>query len=206
MNPEIFPHLRKAEEMHVSVTNSLTQKHTAMERTELFARFLSIMISHHESILTLLREPRLVGSALALFRPLVETGFRGHFAAFLATDDQVQAIKHGIQPYPHFNDMATSLDEIFGTSGLFSKYKGETWKALCGFTHSGLEQLSRRVRPDRAFGADYEPDLIVELINSSTSALVLTSIPYLQLANLKESAKTVSDRYIALYQMQPKTP
>ena len=200
MNPEIVPRLRKAEEMHVCVTNSLTQKHTATERSELFARFLSIMISHHESILTLLRIQPLAGSALALFRPLVETGFRGHFAAFLATDEQIQRIKSGTLKYPFFNDMATSLDETFGTSGLFSKYKGDTWKALCGFAHSGLEQLGRRVKPDGTLGAEYETELIIQLINSSTSVLVLTSIPYLQLATLEEAAKNVSDRYISLYE------
>ena len=188
--------------MHVCINHSLTQRHTGNERSELFARFLSIMISHHESILRLLEEQRLAGSALALFRPLVETGFRGHFAAFLASDEQILQIKRGGTPYPPFNDMATSLDETFGTTGLFSKFKGDTWKALCGFTHSGLEQLSRRRRPDGALGAGYEVELVTQLINSSTSALVLTAIPYLQLVHLEEVAKAVSDYYIALYQKQ----
>lgn len=187
--------------MHVYVNKQIVGKHEANERLEMFARFLSLMISHHESILILIKQDRLVGSALALFRPLIETGFRGHFAAFLATDEQIQEIKLGSEPYPRFNDMATSLDEVFETNGLFSQYKGATWKALCGFTHCGLEQLSRRVHPDGTMGADYEPSLICDLINSSTSALILTTIPYMKLAKLDEAAKAVSDQYVALYQL-----
>jgi hypothetical protein len=203
MNPAIVPHLRRAEEMHVCVTNRLLQKQTGDERCELFSRFLSIVISHHESILILLlHKPQLAGSALVLLRSLVETACRGQFAAFLANDEQVQEIKDDEIKYPHFNEMAERLDKHFDQNALFSRFAGETWTALCGFTHSGLEQLSRRKRPDGAIGAAYEDELIIQLINHSTAALVLTAIPYLQLVKLEEDAKAVSDYYVTLHRKE----
>jgi uncharacterized protein DUF6988 len=158
-----------------------------------------MMMSHHEAILTLLEHERLVGSAFTLFRPLVETAFRGLFTGFLATPEQIEKIKLGGEPYGEWNKLAASLDATFDNDGLFTQYGGTAWKTLCGFTHSGLEQLCRRIQSDGKVQPFYQVDEINELINSSTAVLVLTAIPYLEAVKNPGASKTVSDLYIKLY-------
>jgi hypothetical protein len=156
-------------------------------------------MSHHESILVLLRDDRLTGSAFALFRPLVEAIFRGLFTGFLATEAQVQEIKVGREPYPPFNEVAASLDKLFKAGGFFSQYGGQTWKTLCGYTHTGLEQLCRRVKPGGLIQANYEPTAINEVVNSSTAALVIATTSYLELVKNDKAYKSIAEQYLTVY-------
>jgi hypothetical protein len=162
-----------------------------------------MMMSHHEAILTLLTHNRLVGSAFTLFRPLVETAYRGLFTGFLATDEEVRKITKGDQPYGEWNKLAARLDEKFQYDGVFTMYAGPAWKALCGYTHTGLEQLSSRIQPDGKVQPRYEVDEINELINSSTSALVLAVIPFLEAIKNPGASKSLSDFYVGLYRVPP---
>ena len=97
-------------------------------RKALFAAFVSTMMTHHEAIFTLVNTERLTGSAFALFRPMVEAGFRGMFTGFSASDEQVQEIAEGGKPYPPFNDLVKNLDTLFNADGIFTYFGGETWK------------------------------------------------------------------------------
>jgi hypothetical protein len=121
----------RAQEMHQYIADRLAGTYQNNSRNALFAAFISTMMTHHESILTLLNHERSIGSAFALFRPLVEAGFRGMFTGFSASDEQVQEIARGGQPYPPFKDLVKTLDELFKADGVFSQFGGETWKTLC---------------------------------------------------------------------------
>src|ERR1035441_8492223 len=83
MNTQIENELGRTREMHEFVVDQLAGQYPSDDRRDLFARFLSIAQSHHEAIMTLCFQERLIGSAYALFRPLVEATNRGLFAAFL---------------------------------------------------------------------------------------------------------------------------
>src|SRR5665811_1092948 len=105
--------MRRAKEMHEFIADRFAGRYPDDGRRSLFAAFLSIAQSHHEAILLLAGQQRLLSSAFALFRPLLEVAYRGLFVAFLATDEQVEAIKIGGEPYGHFNKLAAALDEAF---------------------------------------------------------------------------------------------
>jgi hypothetical protein len=156
--------------------DQLTGKYRNEDRSALFASFMSLGQSHHEAILVLGAQERLIGSAFALFRPLIEVCYRGMFVAFLATPEQVEKIKTGGEPYGHFNELAASMDKLFKTDELFTQYAGEAWKTLNGMTHGGLEQLSRRINEHGMVGAHFEDADVQNLFASSTSVLVRTSI------------------------------
>jgi hypothetical protein len=202
---EIVIQLNNAQKVHVCVNKTLQESISGNERTELLARFLSVVISHHEAILVLLlhKEGRLTGSGLVLLRSLIEAGTRGLFAAFIATDEQVAQIKNGAKPYPSFNEMTKAIDALFGTDPLFARLGGDTWESLCGFTHTGVGQLSRRKRPDGTIGAGYTHDDILQLIKQSTAAFIMTAIPFLEFAKRTDAAKVVSDRYVSLFKQSP---
>jgi hypothetical protein len=196
----VLRNLSRADEMHLCLANELAGSYdTKGDRGFLFVAFVSVLMSHHEAILTLSKHERLAGSAFALFRPLVETSFRGLFTGFLATDDEVETIKVGGEPYGQWNELAARLDKTFDYDGVFTQYGGKAWKALCGYTHTGLEQLSSRIQPDGKVQARYEVDEINDLINSSTSASVLAIIPFLEAIGNAGDSNAVSNFYKKLY-------
>jgi hypothetical protein len=185
--------------MHQLIVDQMAGKYPSDDRSALFASFLSIAVSHHEAIMILVCHDRLIGSAFALLRPLVETAYRGLFVYFQATSEQVEKIKKGGEPYPKFNDLAASLDTLFETDGLFIQYAGDAWKTMNGYTHSGLEQLGRRINADRMLGAHFESAEIENLLQISTSLLVRAVPPFLQAMNRSEAASEVSKAFIDLY-------
>jgi hypothetical protein len=191
--------MSRAEEMHRFIADRLAGKYPDDGRRSLFAAFLSLAQSHHESILVLAGQERLLGSAFALFRPLVEAAYRGLFAAFLATDEEVENIKAGGEPYGYFNELAAALDAAFKTDELFVQFGGESWKMLNGYTHGGLEQLARRIDSEGSLGDHFDPDEVISLLASSTSLLTRTVIPFLQVMQRVEAAHAVSMKYIELY-------
>ena len=159
MDPRIETEMRRAGAMHQFIADQLAGKYPDDDRRTLFAAFVSLTQSHHEAILVLAGQERLIGSAFALFRPMVEVAYRGLFVAFLAEHAQVEKIKCGGEPYGHFNELAAALDRVFNTDGLFAQYAGEAWKMLNGLTHGGLEQLTRRIGEDGALA----PTLIQQM-------------------------------------------
>jgi hypothetical protein len=188
-----------AQQMHQLIVDELAGIYTADERIEVFSLFISIATSHHEAIIVLARHDRLVGSAFALLRSLVEAVYRGLFTAFRATPAQINAIRDGGEPYGHFNPLADSLDGIFKTDGLFAQFGGETWRSLNGYTHGGLEQLRNRINDDGAVGSHYTPESVKRLLNSSTSLFTMFAIPFLRAVGKVQSAEIVGQRYVALY-------
>ena len=185
--------------MHQFIADRLAGKYPSDDRRSLFAAFLSLAQSHHEAILVLAGRERLLGSAFALFRPLVEVAYRGLFVAFLASEEQIETIKSGGEPYGHFNKLAAALDLKFRTDELFVQFGGESWKMLNGYTHGGLEQLARRVDSKGSLGDHFDCDEIESLLASSTSVVTRTVIPFLQLMGRDEAAHAVSMKYIELY-------
>ncbi len=191
--------LNKALVMHQCIADQLAGSYSSDDRRALFAAFLSLAQSHHEAILLLATRERLIGSAFALFRPMVEVAYRGLFAAFLATDREVEAIKIGKEPYPHFNELAADLDEAFKTNGLFKQFAGQSWKILNGYTHGGLEQLTRRIDQHGVLGDHFELQEVQNLLTSSTSLLTRTAIPFLNAVKHDNGADVISLKFLELY-------
>src|SRR4051794_4668520 len=130
MDPQTKLEMKRAQEMHQFIADKAAGKYPNPDRLTLFASFFSLAQSHHESILLLCHEERLVGSAYALFRPLVEATNRGMFAAFLATEEQVEDIKRGGTPYGNVDTLTKRFDDLFDIQGLFTGYAGAAWGVM----------------------------------------------------------------------------
>ena len=186
--------------MHEFIDIQLASRYDNVLRRELFARFLWIAKSHHRAILILARQGSVIGSAFALWRPMVEAAYRGLFVGFLATEEQIVCITRGGKPYPRpFDEFAYALDDTFKTDKFFSKYAGEAWNALNGFTHGGLEQLISRMNEDGIVGDHFDSEEILDLIKSSTSLLTDTSIRFLEGMGRYEAAQAMTVKHAELY-------
>lgn len=205
MTDAIAADLLRAQKMHQIISDTLAGNYDADTRSALFAGFMSISLCHHEAILSLLTVNRLTASALALMRPLVEAGCRGLFVKFEATDEEVEIVRTGGEPYPTFRNLIEILDNRFGTDKLFSQY-GDMWKLLNDFTHTGIEQLSNRFDENGTIGSHHSEATICELINSSTSTMTRIAIPFLGSQKSPEAATIINDAYVGLYPIPDQSP
>ncbi|HEY1903306.1 MAG TPA: hypothetical protein VGG56_12785 [Terracidiphilus sp.] len=158
-------------------------------RALLALAYAAITLEHQYAILTLSRS-NIRGSALALLRPQVETAFRGLWAMKCATDDQVEAIgQGGTELFPRFRETAKILDAAYGYQE-YPYFRGiaQEWRGLCGLTHSGLEQLSRRFRDDGSVGPNYPDEQIAGLLHFSPSVTAALFVPVFVLIGYQDKA------------------
>ena len=199
MDSQTENEMRRAQEMQQFVADQLAGKYPSDDRRALLASFLSLAQSHHEAIIVLCCHERLIGSAYALLRPLVEVVCRGSFVGFVATPEQIETIKQGGNPYGTFKELATKLDDVFKTEGLFTRHAGESWKALSGLAHGGLEQLSRRMGGNGEIGCHFEQEDVQLLLANSTSLLFRIAIQFLGAMDRQDACDAVTAKYVALY-------
>ncbi len=137
-------------------------------RNDLVYAYVALVLEHQNAIVNLIRL-NLVGSALALLRPQVETAFRGLWVNLIACDEQITAIgQRGEEPFPPFRKMVEELDTRYDAGGWLLGF-ADDWKPLNGFTHLGLEQLGRRFRSGGDIASSYEEDVVSRLATYSAT-------------------------------------
>ncbi len=115
--------------------------------------YLDLCIEHVAGINLLVRND-LIGTALALHRPILEIHLRSAWLTHCATPQQIEQVI--IDPDFKFpNDMTKQIDTAVGTQMLFRNFKSSTWSTLCGLTHSGIEQLCARVTDADEIGPNF---------------------------------------------------
>lgn len=117
------------------------------------------------------------GSAFTLLRSVVETFYRGMWLMFCGSDDDIAEIRAGKFEFKMgFKAMMGAVDGKLGGSGVF--IGPAEWKSMCGFAHSGAEQLTRRFRPDGQLMPNYPEEEVLGLLLVATTmmAVMVTSI------------------------------
>jgi hypothetical protein len=182
-------------DFHQFIVSTLDKaRYQETPRNLLALAYAGITLEHQYAILTLSRN-NIRGSALALLRPQVETAFRGLWTIKCATDDQVEAIdENGAEPFPRFRDMAKVLDTAYGC-GEYEYFQGiaQEWRALCGLTHSGLEQLGRRFQDDGNVGPNYPDEQIASLLHFSASVSAAIFVPVFILIGYQDKATALEN-------------
>jgi hypothetical protein len=112
-------------------------------RTLTVIGLISCLIEHQESILLLVMHDK-VGSASALFRPVVEGSYRALWINLPATDAEVTKFNEKDKIDLEFGDIATALDNTYRMEGYFQDIKTQAWKHLNSYTHGGMHQIGRR--------------------------------------------------------------
>jgi hypothetical protein len=158
-------------------------------RNDLVFAYIALVLEHQNAIATLIR-CKLVGSALALLRPQIETAFRGLWVNLIASESEVTAIAQtGAEPFPRFKQMAKDLDLRYGSGGWLQMF-ADMWGTLNGYTHSGLEQLGRRFGEDGNLTSNYPDEVIAEVAVVSGTVSIGLIVPIFR--HLGLDAKAVS--------------
>lgn len=166
------PLIAKAFELHNWFTQRLDGLDISRDRRVLLAvSCYDVAIEHHIGIAALLRS-RIIGSALALVRPLFETFVRSVWLRHCATDEQI-GLYVSDRLDLQFWQILESVEKIDGFGGsVLSGLKKNAWRAMNSYTHGGIQQAGRRTS-----GAYIEPDFsteeIVEVIKLAGSFCLL---------------------------------
>jgi hypothetical protein len=142
-------------------------------RCALAMTFSSIAYEHAQSILFLSSHRGFFGSAMALFRPLLETIIRGEWLYFCASDENCIEFANDqlhLDSNP-FKRMSVDLDTKFGVPR-FDTYK-PFFSKMCDYTHTGHDAVSRRSYPYSEPSPDYIEAQIRSLLDQSCLALVM---------------------------------
>jgi hypothetical protein len=139
------------------------------DRSELVYACVDIALEHQKAIVCLVKN-NMFGSASALVRPVYETLLRALWINGCAGELEIKGLRSdpGFQ-FPGRSGMLKQIAEAYRTD-LFSKLiNEEIWQAMCGYTHSGLQQLSRRFSADGSFiTPNYSEGEVLETLYGAT--------------------------------------
>jgi hypothetical protein len=145
----------------------------------------------HQSTMRILVEQNHRGSAFALLRPQIEACFRGLWVQQLASEIDVEAIrKDGAEPFPKFKKMAKDLDDALSADGLFTGI-ATGWQTMSGFTHSGLQHLSRFSLSSGVLAPKYSDEDTCRVLRISASAALLMLPPVFRMNGMTEKAASI---------------
>ena len=130
--------------------------------------------------------------AFALLRPAFESYVRGIWLSDCAKQVEISDFATGAwQKVPSMGNMVDQLESTasFGT-GILTQSFSSNWETLCGFTHSGIEQVQMHIS-----GGDIEsncsPEQIDEALNFAGACAVMAGIAMATLADDLEAAKRI---------------
>lgn len=167
-------------------------------RTQPLLAYVGLGLEHVDSIIILMKHGN-VGSALALYRPVIEILLRGSWTAACANDEQVQAMRKDDFRFPDSVTLVKDLDKALGTEDLFHGLHRQTWNALNSYTHAGMLQLASRYSKGE-LTPEYREDEKISAINSSLIATALLVALVLRMHNRQIDAATVDTMLAAFIQ------
>lgn len=147
-------------------------------RTQPLVAYVALTLDHQEAV-TLLVRNELVGSALALVRPVFEIFWRASWLNLCATDDQAERIRRDDIKFPNATEMVAALDKAYATGTFFKEVHASTWATLNSYTHSGILQLSTRFT-DLELRPNYPEEDIFKAVNSTIVTSALTTVMVLK--------------------------
>ena len=136
------------------------------------AQLFDLAIEHHSGIIQLLAS-RIYASALALIRPEFECFVRGAWLHHCSSDDELGAfLEKDVIPLTFGKLIAAIEEKPEFPNGILSGVKDSAWKAMNGYTHGGIHQVSRRMKGDY-IEPDFEDDALLEVLRFSGAIALL---------------------------------
>ena len=121
--------------------------------------------------------------ALALLRPVFEAHIRGIWLSECADEDGIAAFSTGSwKDIPPIHSMIDCLEntKTFNT-GVLRESHLKNWETLCGFTHTGIEQVSVSLTED-AIERNCTDEQVDEALGFANSCAILSGIAVASLA------------------------
>jgi hypothetical protein len=154
---------------------------------------LAIAQEHHHAIVRLLEE-KLFASAFSLLRVAFEAYVRGEWLSLCASDLIVEAFLRGKEP-PRIDCLMAELELMDSfRECVLSKIKQRSWKAMCGFTHTGGLHAQRWNTMD-GIEANYSRDEILEVLGFAETIGSLSVVAIARIADDNELAMRTLEAY-----------
>ncbi|MGC1371038.1 MAG: hypothetical protein WA824_02760 [Candidatus Sulfotelmatobacter sp.] len=167
--------IRRAQELGQSLEDLVVNAGQITIKTEgsqLLIGFWSLICDYQKGLLNLLLW-KFYASAFAQWRPTVEAIIRAHLSLMLPKEhlDKLKNDKYKMD----FKKVPREIDEAFGLGKVFQNFLPEpVTNALHSYTHSGVVPLRRRF-DGMNVAANYPPDEILALINTTASAVFMVT-------------------------------
>jgi hypothetical protein len=158
-------------------------------RSQPLLAYVALGLEHVDSIILLMNHGN-AGSALALYRPVMEIFWRGSWTAACATDEQVQKMRKDDFRFPDSVTLVKDIDKALGTDEFFHGLHKQSWKALNSYTHSGMLQLASRYS-NGELAPQYEEDEKIAAVDSSVIAMALFVTLVLRMHNRHADAHRI---------------
>jgi hypothetical protein len=171
----------------VALGSELSQEIQSLEiqanlRTHLAAACHFTAMEHHCGI-ALLFSAGHPAPALALLRPVFESYIRGVWLSDCATDTEIKEYKAGNwKKAPPIKAMVERLEETptFDT-GLLSKSLLANWQNMCGYAHTGIEQI-RISTSGNTIERNFTSEQVDEALDFAGASAIMAAIAIAALA------------------------
>ncbi len=144
-------------------------------RVHICSALSSQALEHFRAIVILCEGKVAIGSAFALFRPLLDTVMRAEWLGSCVTAEDFDALIKELPSFrfKRFGPMARELDAQHGKGQYFEDFTGHVYEALCGFTHSGFEQIAHRFGEDGSISPSYPENKIGMLVDNASRVILI---------------------------------
>lgn len=183
VSPSLKEEITRAREMHRFIQTQIPDQLSDEHR--LVGLLFSLVMEHHGAILLLLETGHFDGSAFALVRPLIDAAYRAHWICVCARPEIVERIRNGENVYPGLPQMADGIEAKLDAGGFFAAIKPFI-NTLHGYTHGGLEQLTRRLDAVGNISPNYSDEEKAAAISSTTAHVSALAIAWCLLVTGKE--------------------
>ncbi len=165
-------------------------------RDDASLRYLLLIFEHHRGIIML--APGCRSPAFSLIRPITEAFNRLHVAMY-GTDKQFQALRDGSYR-TEYKTEGELVDEVRGFAPLFGPLFGKIKDSLHGFTHAGIEHLSRMTE-GKNIGPNYSDQDVADLLHYVTLLALFAAVStahFLGWAEAKASSMKILDEFLGV--------
>lgn len=151
------------------------------KRVQLAAACWHIAIDHQMAVVVLVHET-LHASALALMRPTIEAYVRGLWLLYAATDHELDKAGNDQFANDFFGKIVADLEQPGRFDhGALSHLKGDAWRRLCSYTHTGYQQIGARLTSS-GLGYEYGESEILGALTLVDSISLMSMIEFAGLA------------------------
>ena len=175
MESEIISIIEKGSNLSSRIGGMVTKyDYPNVDKSLILLAYQSIVVEHHTAI-HLLIQNNLYGSAFALVRAIYEPLYHAQWVNACATEEQIKKIIKGKDVFPKMYKIVKDIDSAYGTGDFWQMIKRNSWSAMNDYTHTGIRQIGRRFKNDEVL-PDYDSSEIIEVLNSTNMALLLTGL------------------------------
>jgi hypothetical protein len=195
MNKQNGGHIKRAIEINEMVGQMYCGGHPNGPRWQLVLLHVSLALELHDSVLTLLKTDRNVRAAKALLRPSAETACHGLWALRCADDEQIDAMRSGIEPPGTFRARLDAVGSALKRAEAFDRVVA-SWRYFNSLTPGGYERLIPPVPPEADMMTDSGDAEIEQTIRFATTDLIILAVPVLVEEGRVEDARWLEREFI----------